>query len=241
MKKTFVWIGIVAVIAVTFFLTKRENIAKSADFAVTVENQKVKKDEEFTLYITIDSSVDMSKLEAYLNYDDSYLEYVKADSESVVGASGIVSVSQEFNEPKNEVNYAITMRALEVGSTEVTIQDIYIEDDVNSDIIEINKTSAKVEIIENNTEDSDATLSELLVFPGELNVKFEPTIVEYEVTVDSDVEELILSAIPSSDDSTVEIIQPEVLSYGENHITIHVTAPSGTTKDYKITVYRLAK
>lgn len=241
MKKLILWIGLVAVVAAAFLLTKKENTAKSAAFSVTVKDQKVKKGEEFTLYVTIDSSVNISKLEAYLDYDDSYLEYVGADSSNVVGATGMLSILQSFDETVNEVQYAITMRALEVGSTDVLIQNIYIEDEVNSDIIEINKTSATVQIVENSNVESDATLSELLVFPGTLNVDFEPAVMEYEVTVEKDVEELILSAIPSSEDSTVVIDSPEVLAYGKNEVKITVTALSGSVNEYKLNVYRLTE
>lgn len=241
MKKVILWIGLVAVMAAAFFLKKKENIAKSADFSVSVKDQTVKKGEEFTLYVTIDSSVNISKLEAYLDYEDSYLEYISADSANVVGASGMLSILQSFDEPVNEVQYAITMRALEVGSTDVLIQNIYIEDDENSDIIEINKTSATVRIEENSSVESDATLSELLVFPGTLDVDFDPAVTNYEVTVEKEVEELILSAIPSSADSTVVIDSPEVLAYGKNEVKILVTAPSGSINEYKITVYRLSE
>lgn len=224
-------------IAACLFVRK-ENTAKKADFSVEVENQKVKKDENITFYVTVKSSVDMSKIEAYLEYDSNYLEFVSAREAAVVGASGTLSITEEFETPVNETEYAITMKALEVGTTQISIENIYLEDDTNSDIIEINKTSANVEITKNTSQTSDASLSELLVFPGELNQVFSPDQTEYEVSVENDVTELIISAIPTMEDSVVTIDQPDTLQVGTNKIVIVVTAPSGSTNEYTVMVNR---
>ena len=224
-------------IAACLFVRK-ENTAKKADFSVEVENQKVKKDENITFYVTVKSSVDMSKIEAYLEYDSNYLEFVSAREEAVVGASGTLKITEEFDAPVNETEYAITMKALEVGTTKISIENIYLEDDTNSDIIEINKTSANVEITKNTSQTSDASLSELLVFPGELNQVFSPDQTEYEVSVENDVTELIISAIPTMEDSVVTIDQPDTLQVGTNKIVIVVTAPSGSTNEYTVIVNR---
>lgn len=238
MKKVLAVLSILIVIAGAFVFTKSKSTAKEAQFSVQVKNQKVQKDEEVTIYVTVKSSVAMTKLEAYMQYDSNYLEFVKARESSVVGASGTLTIHDTFDTPVTEKQYAITLKALEVGTTNIEINDIYIEDDKNSDVIEINKTNAKVEIQANTSEGADATLSSLLVFPGKLSKKFKPSITEYEVNVESDVTELILSAHPTLEDSVVTIEKPDVLKAGKNTIKILVTAPSGDTKTYVITVNR---
>ena len=238
MKRKLFYVCFAVVLITAYLLTRKENIAKTADFAVELENQTAKKGEDITFYVTVKSSIDIRKIEAYLEYDSNYLEFVSAREEAVVGASGTLYIAEEFDVSVMETEYAITMKALEVGETKISIDHIYLEDDTNSDIIEINKTSATVKIEENKAQRRDASLSELLVFPGELNQEFRPDQTEYEVSVENDVEELILSAIPSMEESVVTIDQPDTLQVGTNKIVITVTAQSGSEKEYTLIVNR---
>ena len=238
MKRKLV-LGILAVMLIAAcFMVKTTHRAKTADFSVKVENQKVQKGNEITFYVTVNSSVNMSKIEAYMEYDSNYLEFVSAREAGVVGASGMLSIHEEFDTAKTSREYAITMRALEIGTTKISVKDIYLEDDTNSDIIEINQTSAQVTITSNANETSDASLYELKVFPGNLNEEFRPEITKYEVAVEHDVNELIVSAIPSTEESIVSIEGNEQLTLGENEVKILITAPSGTVKEYIILVTR---
>lgn len=241
MKRFGMILGLlVAVVAATLFM-KKENVAKTADFAVSVENQKVKKNEEFTVYVKVNSSVNLSKIDAYLEYDSSKLEFVDAEQSSVNGASGMLKIADTFETSVTKAEYAVKMRALEVGMSDIIVKELYLEDDTNSDIIEVNQTSAKITVIKNTDEASDAALSELIVFPGELNPTFESEVTAYEVTVDASVDELILSAVPAIEDSVVAIDQPETLRPGTNEVKITVTAPSGTVRIYSIIVHRLER
>lgn len=239
MKKAILGFGLLVLTILVIFVRTQENTAKQADFSVSIENQKVNKDEEFTLFVTINSSVKINEVDAYLEYDDTILEYVACNQEGVTGASGTISIYQKLEQPEKEVKYAITMRALEVATTEVTIRDIYLIDDRNTDVIEINQSSAKITVTTNVCEETDATLSELLIFPGVLAPEFSTMVTEYYVEVESDVEELILTAIPTVEDSIVTIDQPEILVHGKNTIVISVTAPSGNSKTYQIHVTRM--
>lgn len=241
MKKTFLGLGLFVVLALGLYMTRKENVAKSANFEVSIEDEKVKKDEEFNLYVTVKSSVSMNELEAYLEYDDQVLEYVGCKQDGVTGASGTITVAQTFEEPVDEEKYVITLKALEVGKTTVTIRDIYIVDEKNSDVIEISQNQATIEITTNAEEAKDATLSDLLVFPATLATEFDSKVLTYEVTVDNDVEELIISAVPTIEESVVTIEQPKKLVVGQNTIKINVTAPSGNVKTYTILVTRKRK
>lgn len=235
MKKIIITGCLLAAILVAVFLNGKENTAKPAEFSVSIEDQTVSKGEEFTIHVNVYSSISMSKVDAYLEYDDTYLEYVGASDDTVTGASGMLNITETFDTAVEQTEFEITMRALEVGTTDISIKEVYLEDDTNSDIIEVSQISASVVINKNTSEVSDATLSELLVFPGNLTPEFNSGVTEYEVNIDADVEELILSAIPSSEDSMVEIKQPEKFVAGSNDVIITVTAPSGTVKTYHIT------
>lgn len=238
MKKKLLLLSLLIVVMAAWIMNRKENTAKPAEFAVTINDQKVKKGNEFTVYITVDSSVQLKKINAYLEYNSEALEFVKADNSAVAGTDGTLCVNEEFETPVTSVKYAVTMRAIEVGTSEFTIHDLYLEDAMNSDIIECNQASSTITVIKNTEEESDAALSELVVFPGTLNPSFEPATTEYEVNVGADTTELIMSAVPVVEASVVNIDQPSSLKAGANDVTITVTAPSGNVKKYHITVYR---
>ena len=74
--------------------------------------------------------------------------------------------------------------------------------------------------------------------PGTLDKEFRADVFEYSMKVAYDVEELILSAFPESEESVITIDKELTLAKGDNVFTITVTAPSGDRNDYKLNVYR---
>ena len=225
-------------LGIAFITNNTTNGAKKVDFSVHVKNQTVKKSEEFTFEITVNSTIAMKKIEAYLKYDTNYLEFVSSEEKAVVGTSGILSINEEYEKACTNKVYEITMRALEVGTTKIEIEHTYVEDENNSDIIEITNTSANITIQTNFLKDQDANLESILVFPGELDQPFDSMITEYSVNVQNDVEEFMVSAQPNASDSIVTIEQPQKLKVGKNVFKINVESASGLTKTYTITVYR---
>lgn len=239
MKKKIIIPIILAVILIgSILLTNQTNSAREIDFSIEVEDKNVKKDEEFSLKVIVSSDYEMSSVDAYVSYDADLLEFVSSENEDVLGASGILHISDQFEESVKEAVYVIKMKALEVGSTEFKVYDAYSEESESSTYRKIEQAKASIEISKNETEPSNATLSELLVVPGTLDKEFRPDIYEYSIKVAYDVEELILSAIPTDEESVVTIDKELHLEKGDNVFTITVTAPSGDAIDYKLNVYR---
>ncbi|WP_455716855.1 cadherin-like beta sandwich domain-containing protein [Anaerosporobacter sp.] len=239
MKKKLIIPAILVVILIgSILFTNQRNNAKEVHFSIDVEDKKVKKDDEFTLKVTVSSGYEMSSVDAYVSYDDALLEFISSENDSVLGASGTLHIAEQFGEGVTEAVYVIRMKALEVGSSDFKIYDAYSIDEEDSNYMKIKKASAGIEIIKNETEPSDATLSELLVVPGTLDKEFSPDTHEYSINVAYDVEELILSAIPADEESVVTIDKELTLEKGDNVFTITVTAPSGDAIDYKLNVYR---
>lgn len=229
---------LLVIIVGSIILTSNINSAREVNFSIQVEDANVKKDEEFTLKVAVSSDYEMGAVDAYVTYDDEILEFVSADKEGVVGASGTLHITEQFTEGVKEAVYEIRMKALEVGESDFKVYDTYVENYQNSNYMKINQTTAGIEITKNETEPSNATLSELLIVPGDLDKEFQPNVYEYSMKVAYDVEELIISAIPQDENSIVTIDTDLMLEKGDNVITITVTAPSGDTNDYKLNVYR---
>lgn len=239
MKKKLIIPVILALILIgSILLRNQKNSAKEVHFSIEVEDKTVKKGDELNLKVTVSSDYEMSVVDAYITYDDELLEFVSSENEGVLGASGTLHITNQFAEGATEAVYVIRMKALEVGYADFKVHDAYSIDAENSSYMKIKQTSASIDITKNETEVSNATLSELLVMPGTLDKEFRPDVFEYSMKVAYDVEELILSAIPESEESVITIDKELNLAKGDNVFTITVTAPSGDRNDYKLNVYR---
>lgn len=237
-KKIIIPVVLVLILLGSILITNQINNAKEVNFGIEVEGKSVKKGDEFTLKVTVSSDYEISSVDAYVTYDDELLEFVSSENEGVLGASGTLHIAEQFEEGVTEAVYVIRMKALEVGSTEFKVYDAYGQDSENSEYKQIKQARASIEITANETEASNANLSELLVVPGTLEKEFKPDVYEYSIKVAYDVEELILSAIPADEESVVTIDKELKLAKGDNVFIITVTAPSGDAKNYKLNVYR---
>lgn len=80
---------------------------------------------------------------------------------------------------------------------------------------------------------SDNTLSSLQISPGTLSPAFSPEITTYNASVDSDVEELVVSAVANDSNAKVSV-SGRKMDPGRNTTTITVTAEDGSVKKYII-------
>lgn len=239
MKKKLIIPVILALILIgSILLRNQRNSAKEVQFSIEVEDETVKKGDDLNLKIKVSSDYEMSVVDAYITYDAELLEFISSESEGVLGASGTLHITVQFAKGATEAVYVIRMKALEVGSADFKVHDAYSIDAENSSYMKIKQTSASIDITKNETEISNATLSDLLVMPGALDKEFQPEMFEYSMKVAYDVEEVILSAIPESEESVITIDKELNLTKGDNVFTITVTAPSGDRNDYKLNVYR---
>ena len=86
---------------------------------------------------------------------------------------------------------------------------------------------------------SDNTLSSLQISPGTLSPAFSPEITTYNASVNSDVEELVVSAVANDSNAKVSV-SGRKMDPGRNTTTITVTAEDGSVKKYIIYTTRAA-
>lgn len=216
--------------------SKEKAYAKEAEMYLEVP-KSVKKENEFTVKVILNSDVALYSVDAYVSYNADLLEFVPKE-DCVTGAAGVLEVKDTYNaETKNAV-YELTFKALDTGNVEIALTDVFLVDYADLDYMEVASSAKRIEIGINAEEDTDARLSDLLVAPGELSEPFNPGRLEYEMHVGLDVEMIGVSAIPMEEDSVVGLEMPEKLQIGENTVIITVTALSGHVKTYTIKVYR---
>ena len=100
-----------------------------------------------------------------------------------------------------------------------------------------NTTSWNYNIYRDMTGNADLKILKMTSPEYEINYSYNVT--EYYVNVPKETEHVEIEAIPDDDNASVEIDNVETLDYGQNVITVTVTAGNGKTKQYNLYVNRL--
>lgn len=212
--------------------------AKTAQMYLDIPDT-IKKENEFHVKVVLDSEVELYSIDAYLSYDAQKLEFVP-ENELVTGADGVLELKDLYGQETKNVSYDITFKALDTGTAQISLDDVFLIDYADLDYIEVASSVKQFEIGINQTVDSDAGLADLIVAPGELTGSFQAYKREYEMHVGADVERIGVTAVPAEEDSVVDLDMPDTLQIGENLVRITVTALSGNEITYTIHVYREA-
>lgn len=237
-KKMAILLAIVLIIGTSVIgVTKHEKAyAKTAQMSIEIP-KSVKKENEFTVRVLLDSDVNLYSVDAYLSYNPELLEFVP-DSDVVTGSAGVLELKDTYDAETKNKEYEITFKAIETGKTEISFQEIYLIDYADMDYMEVVPSGKTFDIGVNKTVEMDARLEDLIVAPGELTEDFSPDQLDYEMHVGLDVDMVGVSAVPMDEGSVVESDIPERLVDGKNVITIKVTALSGSVNIYTVTVYK---
>ncbi len=237
-KKLAVLLSLILIIGLSAIgVTSREKAyAKEAQMYLEIA-ETVKKENEFTVKVILNSDVELYSIDAYLSYNAELLEFVP-DNEKVTGAAGVLELRDTYKEETKNAVYELTFKALETGEAEIALTEVFLIDYADLDYIEVVPSAKHFEIGINKKVAVDARLSELILAPGELTESFLPDKLEYEMHVGMDVEMIGVSAVPMEEGSIVELDMPEKLLPGENLVVVTVTALSGNVNTYIIKVYR---
>lgn len=203
---------------------------------LTVKNQSVAVGEVVDVTIKLDSNKELNSVEFYLSYDETMLEFQPEDNKEIVGSSGLLHINEQFVKGSKKGEFHVKFKGLQEGNCVLELYDGKIEQYDSLEVASLNKEQVQITVKENQNLSDEATLKELLVYPSSLEQAFESEVTEYSMTVEKDVEQIILTCTPKDSNATVEVHQPEKLKKGLNVIVIKVTAPSGESKQYTISV-----
>lgn len=214
--------------------------ASGTQMTVSVESPTVGKGDEVKVLVTASSGESMSYIKADLTYDPEKLELVETSTDLATGANGEIQIIETLAYGETERTYELTFKALEVGSTDISLHDAYIEQYESLEMVSLEGDHTSLEVVVNTAISEDARISELMIAGVQkMEEKFDPDVYEYNVEVGVDMEMFIYSAVPMEEDSVITAPEDLMLSIGENHFEILVTAPAGNTQTYIINVTRL--
>ena len=237
-KKIIISLCCICAVFVGVLAGKMPSKASSAEISLKADSQTVKKEQEFSVYVTVTADAAIQNIDTMFGYDAEILEYVSSDSSAVAGASGKLHIMEDFTEPVNSVTYTLKFRALEVGDCMLGVSETYISEAETFNIVPVSSANMTVTVITNRQESAEARLKELLVAPGSMNESFDSDVYIYTVKAAYEDENVAVSAIPADENAVVAMEKADTLNVGENYVVITVTAPAGNTAVYTVIIDR---
>ncbi|MDF2800464.1 MAG: hypothetical protein K0S61_367 [Anaerocolumna sp.] len=230
---------LILVSIIFLFVNKAVCLAASAKVTLSGKETIFEKGDSFTVDIKVNSKESIGDFEGYLTYDADILEFV-SEASFIAGGEGLIKIS-DINVMTGEATkkYVVKFVAKETGSSLIAFRETpSVYDFDTSQSMSVSSNQLKVEVGTKALASSNGDLKELKVNPGKLTPEFTPETTQYSVNVESDVDQMIISSIPSDEKASVSIEGNKELVAGENTIEITVEAESGEKKVYKVTVLK---
>jgi len=234
-QKWFLGLMMALVMAVVSPLYLIDGYAAAARISFSDPSTKVGETFTVTMKFTCTSGETLGDTKVMLKYDAAMLEFIN-DTNNASGGTGAIAVRSGV-EGKREAVTELRFKALQAGSTSITITDWDGYDNSGQALTVEKEGTSTITIASLPTSSNDATLQSLQISPGVLEPSFSPEVEQYTATVGLDVDRLTVSARANNDNAAVAIEGVEGLVEGENTVTCKVTAQDGTsTRNYVITV-----
>ena len=216
---------------------------QAAGSSISFSDPKAKKGEKINVTVKVTSDKDaLGAVDLTLVYDDEALEF-SGGGAAVQGGSGSIRIADTASASNTKtMTYELTFTALKAGNSSITVSNYEV---VNFDetVATVNHVgSSSVQITDEEVSLSrDASLKQLKISNGTLSPAFSPSIMKYTASVGADVTSLVVSGTTTNSKAEItSITGADSLKDGENTIKVSVTAESGATAVYTITVTKEA-
>ena len=225
MKRIIVLITSVAMILALFTFN-----VSAASASVSISNSNPKVNNAVTVTVTVKGNEAMYGTDFSVSYNPEVLRFESGDD--AAGGAGVVKIAGGVTGAVNKA-YSLKFTAIASGSSSISASGgIYYE---NSD--DSFSGSATVNVSD-ESKSTNANLTSLSVSAGVLSPKFSTSVTEYNVTVESDVTECKVYGTTADPDANISVSGSATLKVGVNKRVVIVTAPSGATKSYTLTITR---
>lgn len=235
-----VTVALLAVILIASgFITDAENAFASSAKVSLSGGGTVEKGDSLTITLKY-SGATFGSATARVTYDSSILEYSSCSGAEANGGGGTVILTMANGSGTESLSCKLKFKAAKAGSTTVSVSttDVY-----NIDMEELTAGSASTTVTVKSTADkasTNADLSAMAVSSGTLSPAFSPSVTSYKVKVPNSVTTCTISADKADSKSSISVTGSPNLKVGENVRKVTVTAESGKTKTYTITITREA-
>lgn len=204
------------------------NYAKADETArISISSVSGTVGDKVTVTLTVSASDSIDAAAIPVSYDNSIIKPVSS------GNSGIVSFALlDASAYGSTESISMQFEIIAAGTTTLkVVGDAKIS--VNGERAQVSSSSGTVTAKAPASYSSDNALKSLQISPGTLSPAFSPETTTYKATVDSDVEELVVSAV-ANDGAAKVSISGRRMDPGSNTTTITVTAEDGSVRKYVI-------
>ena len=225
MKRIIVLLTTVAMILALFTFN-----VSAASASVSVSNSNPKVNNAVTVTVTVKGNEAMYGTDFSVSYNPEVLRFESGDD--AAGGAGVVKIAGGVTGAVNKA-YSLKFTAIASGSSSISASGgVYYEntDDSFSGSATVN--------VSDESKSTNANLTSLSVSAGVLSPKFSTSVTEYNVTVESDVTECKVYGTTADPDANISVSGSATLKVGVNKRVVIVTAPSGATKSYTLTITR---
>lgn len=246
MKKIFYLLAIIS------FMLPVSTYALTGDISINCNTTSVKVGEEIKCSVSGSSDGQVSELFANVSATGSILiEKFRAERIwNVITEWPNLSLISNDKKPGVFEIGTVYLKASSVGTGTFSMTGITFTGD-NGDTVSISNKSVSVNVISDNpvvtpepdpvpevpVKSSDSSLKSLNVSAG--SISFNPSVLEYNIEVSSNVSSIKFEAVPNDSKANVKLPDNLSLKTGENSFSIVVTAEDGNTTTYKVVVNKL--
>lgn len=228
----------IIILSMAVMLTCKFNVFAAGN-SISFSDPTAKKGEAVTVTLKVTSdSTALGAVDLNIVYDDSALEFTGGGS-SVKGGSGSIRIADTASDSSSKtMTYQLNFKALKAGKSSLTVsnyevygfdESVVSMDHVGSSSVEVTDESASLS--------KDASLKELKISEGTLSPAFSPSVMNYTASVGADVTSVVVSGTTTNAKAEItSITGNENLKPGENVVKVSVTAESGATAVYTITI-----
>ena len=216
---------------------------QAAGTSISFSDPKAQKGEKVSVTVKVASDKEaLGAIDLTLVYDDGALKFEGGGS-SVQGGSGSIRIADTASATDTKtMSYELTFTALKAGKSSITVSNYEVVnfDETVATVGHVGASSVQV-TDEEVSLSRDASLKQLKISNGTLSPAFSPSIMKYTASVGANVKSLVVSGVTTNSKAEItSITGADNLKDGENTIKISVTAESGATAVYSITVTKEA-
>lgn len=211
----------------------------AAGNSISFSDPTAKKGETVIITVKVASdSTDLGAVDMTIVYDSDALEFTGGGS-GVKGGSGSIRIADTASDASaKSLSYELTFTALKAGSSSLKVSnyEVYGLDESVISMDHVGSSSITV-TDESKTLSKDASLKELKLSNGTLSPAFSPATMNYTASVGADISSIVVSGTTSNENAAITSISgADNLKEGQNTVKVSVTAESGATAVYTITV-----
>ena len=225
MKRIIVLLTTVAMVLALFTFN-----VSAASASISVSNQNPKVNTAVTVTVNVKGNEAMYGTDFSVKYNPDVLRFESGDD--AAGGAGVVKIASGVTGATSK-SYSLKFTAIASGSSSISASGGAFYENTD-DSFEASATISVSDV----SKSTNANLSSLRTSAGVLSPKFSASVTEYTVNVGLDTTECKVYGTTADPDASISVSGSATLKEGENKRVVTVTAPSGATKSYTITIIR---